>query len=306
MDRINFHHLLYFWMTVREGTVSRASAALRLAQPTLSAQIRTLERAIGHPLFRRQGRRLELTEVGRVVHSYADEIFSLGRELTDVLAGRVTGKPLHLRVGVADAVPKRIAFQLIEPAIRLAEPVRLAVREDRVDRLLAALVSHDLDLVISDTPAGPGARVRVFNHLLGECGTVLLAAPRLARRHRRGFPRSLDGAPFLLPAAGTAQRRALDEWLERHRVIPIVAGEIEDSALLKAFGEAGVGIFAAPAAIARAVCRQHGVAKVGIADGIRERFYAISAERRLAHPAVVAISNEARRKVFAAGRRAED
>ena len=301
MDRLNYHHLLYFWMTVREGTVSRASAVLRLAQPTVSAQIHTLERSLGHELFRRAGRRLELTDVGRMVFAYADDIFSLGRELSDALGGRMRGRALHLRAGIADGVPKLISYRLLEPALALAEPVHLTIREDRTDRLLAALAAHELHIVFTDAPAGSGAPVRVFNHLLGECGVVLLARPAVARRWGRDFPAGLDGAPFLLPAAGTMMRRELEEWFGRVGIRPRIVGEFDDPALAKVFGQAGAGIFAAPAAIETEVRRQYGVASVGRVEGARERFYAISAERRLAHPAVVAISDTARARLFPPG-----
>jgi LysR family transcriptional activator of nhaA len=200
---------------------------------------------------------------------------------------------------VADGVPKLVSYRLLEPALRIAEPVHLTIREDRTDRLLAALGAHELDIVFTDAPAGPGAPVRVFNHLLGECGVVLLARPALARPWRRRFPAGLDGAPFLLPAAGTMMRRGLDEWFQRVGVRPRAVGEFDDPALVKVFGQAGAGIFAAPSAIEREVRRQYGVARVGLVEGARERFYAISAERRLAHPAVVAICDTARARLFA-------
>lgn len=298
MDRLNYHHLHYFWLTAREGTVSRASALLRLSQPTLSAQIRALETALGEKLFQRAGRRLELTDVGRLVFSYADEIFSLGREMTDTLASRVPRRPLRLQVGVADVMPKLVAYRLVEPALRLADPVRVVVREGPAERLLSALITHDLDIVLSDAPAGPGARVNVYNHLLGTCGIVLLAATDRAAALRRRFPESLDGAPFLLPTAGAVLRRTLDDWFARRSIQPRIVGEFDDTALIKVFGESGAGVFAAPAAIEREVRRQHRVARIGVLDGAREEFYAISTERRLVHPAVVAISDGARRRLF--------
>lgn len=298
MEWLNYHHLLYFWTVARTGGVSAASAELRLAQPTISGQLRMLEEHFGEKLFHRVGRRLELTDVGRLVYRYADEIFTLGRELTDAVRGRPTGRPLRVAVGVADQVPKLIAYRLMEPALKLAEPVRLVCHENKTERLLADLAVHALDLVLTDAPLDPTIKVRAFSHLLGECGTTIFAARALADRHRRRFPQSLDGAPFLLPTDNTVLRRSLDQWFAQHDVRPVVVSEFADSALLNAFGERGVGCFAAPTAIEAEVKRQYGVQVIGRIEQVRERFYAISVERRLKHPAVVAISEAAKEKLF--------
>jgi LysR family transcriptional regulator, transcriptional activator of nhaA len=298
MEWMNYHHLLYFWLVAKEGSLARASAALRLAPSTVSGQIRALEQALGEKLFARSGRRLVPTEIGRVVFRYAQEIFALGNELQDVLKGRSTGRPLRLLVGVADVVPKRVARRLLAPALELAEPVKIVCREDKPDRLLAELAVHDLDIVIADAPAGPSTRIRAFSHLLAECGVVFCAAPKLAAAHRRGFPASLDGAPLLLPAEGSTLRRSLDQWFGLHSIQPRVVGEFDDSALLKVFGQAGTGIFPVPALIADEVQRQYQVRRVGRVDRVRERFYAISVDRKLKHPAVIAISEAARRKLL--------
>src|SRR5437867_4834065 len=276
VERLNYHHLLYFWMVAREGTVARASEKLRLAQPTLSGQIRALEVAFDEKLFERAGRKLRLTEMGRVVFRYADEIFSLGRELVDSVNGRATGRPLRLAVGVADGLPKLVAYRLIEPALALPEPVRLAVHAQSTEKLLAALVLNELDVVLTDRLAGPGVRMRVFNHLLGACGATLFAAPKLAAKYRRRFPRSLDGAPFLLPGETSTLRRGLEQWFGRERIRPRIIGEFDDSTLIKVFGQAGAGVFAAPSIIEPSVRKQYGVAFVGHLDEVRERFYAIS------------------------------
>ncbi|HMI91180.1 MAG TPA: transcriptional activator NhaR [Polyangiales bacterium] len=297
MEWLNYHHLLYFWLVAKEGSLARASAALRLAPSTVSGQIRALEQALGEKLFARSGRRLVPTEIGRVVFRYAQEIFALGGELQDVLKGRSTGRPLRLMVGVADVVPKRVARRLLAPALELDEPVRILCREDKPDRLLAELAVHDLDIVIADAPVGPSTRIRAFSHLLAECGVVFCAVPKLAAAHRRGFPASLDGAPLLLPAEGSTLRRSLDQWFALHSIQPRVVGEFDDSALLKVFGQAGHGIFPVPAMIADEVQRQYQVRRVGRADRVRERFYAISVDRKLKHPAVIAISEAARRKL---------
>ncbi len=298
MEWLNYHHLLYFWVVACHGSVTRAAAELRLAQSTVSTQLRTLENMLGEKLFARTGRRLVLTDVGRLVFRYADEIFGLGRELLETVKGRPTGQPMRLTVGIADAVPKLIAYRLLRPALAVAEPVRIICREDMPDRLLAELAVHGLDLVLSDTPIGPTTKVRAFNHLLGECGVTFFGTPALARTCRRGFPRSLGGAPMLLPTDNTALRRSLDDWFESEDIRPRVASEFEDSALLMAFGQAGMGLFPAPSAIERQVRSQYGVVVVGRLDTVRERFYAISGERRLKHPAVVAISEAARQRVF--------
>jgi LysR family transcriptional activator of nhaA len=298
MEWLNYHHLLYFWAVAKEGSVSRAAQKLRLAQPTLSGQIRQLERQLDEKLFRRQGRYLALTDVGRVVYRYADEIFGLGRELMDVVKSRPTGRPLRLTVGVADALPKLIAHRLLEPAFRLDEPLHLVCREGRSDRLLAELALHALDLVVSDAPIPPQVGVKGFSHLLGECGVTIFGTAELARRLRRGFPRSLDGAPMLVPTDDNVLRRSLDQWFDAHAVRPRRIGEFEDSALLKTFGQAGHGLFAGPTVIEREIARQYGVRVVGRLDEVRERFYAISPERRLQHPAVLALTRSARDELF--------
>jgi LysR family transcriptional activator of nhaA len=298
MEWLNYHHLLYFWLAAKTGSVTQASNELHLSQSTVSAQIRALEQALDEKLFRRHGRRLVPTEVGRLVFQYADEIFALGRELVDTVKDRPTGRPLRLNVGVADVLPKLVAHRLVAPALALDLPVRLVCTEGKPPQLLAELAQHRLDVVLSDMPADPGVAVKVFTHLLGECEVVLVAVPALAARHRRGFPRALDGAPLLLPTTGTAMRRALEQWMEGLAIRPLVVGEFEDTALMQAFGREGVGIFPIPSVVERAVCRQYGVRVVGRVPEVRERFYAISAERRLKHPAVVAISSAAKADLF--------
>ncbi len=299
MEWLNYHHLLYFYTVAREGSVTRAARQLRLAQPTLSGQIRKLEAHFDEKLFERQGRSLVLTEMGRVVYRYADEIFSLGRELTDTLRGRPTTRPARLAVGISDAVPKLVTHRLLEAALCLPEPVRIVLREGKTDDLLAALAVQAFDLVIADAPLGPHLKVRAFNHLLGESGVTFLATAALARAHRRRFPKSLDGAPMVVPTENTALRRALEQWFEQVGVRPRIVAEIEDSALMKVFGQHGAGIFPAPEVLAAAVRRQYRVEAVGSAAEVRERFYAISVERRIKHPAVAAITARAQRELFA-------
>jgi LysR family transcriptional activator of nhaA len=298
MEWLNYHHLLYFWMVVRQGGIARAGAELHLRPSTLSTQIRQLEESLGEKLFTKEGRRLVPTDAGRLVYGYADEIFSLGREILEVVKRRRGPAGLRLTVGVADAIPKLVALRLLQPALKATAPVRIVCREDRHERLLSALALHELDLVLSDVPVSSAIGVRAFNHLLGECGVTFFATPAVADRLRGRFPQNLGGARFLLPTENSSLRRSLDGWFDANSIRPAVVGEFEDDALLKAFGQADLGAFAAPSVIEREVVRQHRVRVLGRTDGIRERFYAISAERRLKHPAVVAISEAARSKLF--------
>ena len=267
----------------------------------MSAQVRALEKSLGEKLLEKRGRQLVPTEMGRLVHRYADEIFALGGELVDTVKGRPTGQPVRLLVGVADAVPKIVARMLLEPAWSIPEPLRLECYEGNPERLLAELSLYALDVVISDAPLPAGSSVRAYSHLLGETPIRFFAHHALAKRHRRGFPRSLDGAPMLLPTSNTTLRRTLDTWFERRRIRPHVIGEFEDTGLLKAFGMRAYGIFAAPAVLENELMRAYGAVPLGDAAGVRERYYAITVERRIAHPAVVAISEAARGELF--GRR---
>ena len=298
MESLNYHHLLYFWTVAREGGISKAAGKLRLSQPTISAQIKILEATLGERLFQRQGRTLVLTDVGRVVDRYATEIFTAGGELLETLKGRPSGRAPRLAVGVANAVPKLVVYRLLRSAIEAAEPVQITCSEGDPEQLLAQLATHALDVVISDTPASPHVRVKVFNHLLGESGTTFFAGRQLARRLRRRFPRSLNGAPMLLPTINTSLRRALEQWFAAEGLRPVVAGEFEDPALMKTFGESGRAVFPAPTAIEGEVLRSHRVAVVGRASTVRERYYVISVERRLKHAGVAAITSAARTEMF--------
>lgn len=298
MEWLNYHHLLYFWVVAKEGTIAAACKELNLAQPTISAQLRTLERSLGEKLFTRVGRNLALTETGHVVYRYADDIFSLGRDLLDTVKGRPTGRPIRFNVGVADVLPKLVAYRLLEPALHLSEQVQLVCHEGSPAELLTRLATYDLDLVLSDSPIGPGVKVRAFSHLLGECGVSIFGTKELAAKYRRRFPKSLDGAPFIIPTANTALRRALEHWFDSEDIRPSVSGEFEDSALLKVFGQAGVGLFCSPTVIEKEVQRQYSVKVVGRLESVRERFYAISVEKKVKHPAVLAIADEARQKLF--------
>jgi LysR family transcriptional regulator, transcriptional activator of nhaA len=300
MQWLNYHHLLYFWVVAREGSITQASKQLRLAHPTISGQIHQLEEALGEKLFLRQGRNLALTDAGRLAFRYADEIFALGREFQEAIKGRSSKQPMRLVVGVSDVLAKSIVHRILEPAFQLEAKVCVVCREDRsLDAFMDELTSHTVDVVLSDTPAGSGTSVRTFSHPLGECGTSFFAVPRLARTCRRGFPRSLDGVPVLLPSGASTFRRALDEWFESHSVRPVVVAELDDLALASAFGEAGKGVFAAPDVLAKEIRKRHGVQLVGRAPAVRQRFYAISVERKIKHPGVAAICEVARKHIFA-------
>ncbi len=292
MEWLNYHHLYYFWTVARTGSISAASEELRLAPPTISNQLRKLEESLGEKLLRRSGRRLVLTDRGRIAMRYADEIFSLGREFTGTMKSRPTGRPLRFSVGIADVLPKLIAYKLLEPAFHLDVPIKIVCREDRPDHLLADLAVHDFDIVLSDAPASPATNIRAFSRLLGECGVSFFASRRL-RVGPQKFPRMLDGAPFLVPTENSAFRRSLDEWLNTKDIRPNVVGEFEDFALLRVFAEEHHGMYAAPAVIERELVR-YGSKKIGHTEDIRVRFYAISVERKLEHPAVVAVCEVAR------------
>jgi LysR family transcriptional regulator, transcriptional activator of nhaA len=302
MEWLNYHHLLYFWLVAREGGLVQAGKILRLSHPTLSAQIHTLEAQLGEKLFEKVGRKLTLTDMGRVVFRYADEIFSLGREMMDAVKDRSSGQPLRLDVGVVDVVPKVVVKALLEPAMALLEPVRLVCRENTYERLLADLALHALDIVIADAPVPAGSSIRAFNHLLGETGISFFGTKALAQLYKRGFPNSLHGAPMLLPLEHLALRRSLNQWFDRNDIKPKVVAEFEDSALLNVFGADGSGLFAASSVVERKVIEQYGVQLVGRVPQVKERFYAISVEKRLKHPAVVAISDAARHALFAGQR----
>lgn len=294
MNRLNFNHLRCFWAVARDGSIARACETLGLSQPTISKQIIDLEDSFDQPLFHRSGRRLLLTELGRTVYAYADDIFSLGQELLQAVDGQATDKPLRLHIGVSDAVPKLLTRLVIEPALAVEQPVRVVCREGKTDRLLADLAISALDVVITDAPLAVGERVRAHSHRLGESAVGLFGRPELAARVAEGFPKSLASVPLLLPTENTAMRQSVDRWLQKRRVVPWVLGEFEDSALLKAFGEAGHGLFFAPLAVESQIVEHFGVERVAIAEGVREAVYAVTADRRITHPGVAAVIGTAR------------
>ncbi len=296
----NYRQLHYFQAVAKSGGIARAAEQLHLTPQTLSGQIGQLEDRLGVELFRRAGRRLELTEAGRLALSYADEIFQVGGELEEALRNWHAERPFLFRVGIADVVPKSIAYRLLAPALALPEQVRMVCREDKLERLLAELAVHRLDMVLADSPMPPGMDVKGYSHRLGDCGMSFLAAPALAATLEGEFPRLLDRAPLLIPGEDSAVRAPLLRWLRAANIHPRLVGEFDDGALMKAFGQAGAGVFAMPNAIAAEVARQYGVVAVGATEAVRERFFLITVERRISHPAARVVSEAARSGLFTA------
>lgn len=299
MAQLNYKHLRYFWAVAKSGAIVRASEQLHLTPQAISGQLGEFEATLGVALFRRVGRGLELTEAGQRIYRYAEEIFVLGDELLAAAHNPSMNAVAPFRVGIADSVAKSVAYRLVEPAMRLTEPVRLVCREGRLHALLAELSVHHLDMVIADRPMPNNLHVRGYNHFLGESSLTLFAAPSLASQLQAPFPDLLNDAPFLMPGEDVAIRGKLEQWFEAHRLRPRIVGEFDDSALLKAFGQAGAGLFVAPTAIAGFVTEQFSVLAMGVIDSISEELFAITTERRNTHPAIVAISQAARREFLA-------
>jgi len=291
--RLNYQHLLYFWAVVRAGSLTKACEELHLSAPTVSAQLRTFEERIGKKLLTKSGRKLLPTKVGRTVFSYAEEIFAVGADLLHALDEQGSMRPMRLTVGIDDVVPKEIAQRLLEPVLDLAQPVQLTCREGTLEHLLASLRLHEIDVVLSDSPVTPSLNHQAYNHLLGSCGESWMASPELAQRLRKGFPRSLQGAPMLLPTADTAIRRSLDQWLDSVGVQPLIVGEFEDYALLREFARAGRGVAPFPEVLRQPFRRESSLAFVGSASKVQAQFYAISLERKIENVAVAAICEEA-------------
>lgn len=296
---INYKHLHYFWAVAHEGGVARASERLHLTPQTISGQLSLLEEQLGTELFKRVGRNLEITETGRLVLSYADEIFSLGGELEEVIYQLPENRPQLFRVGVVDVLPKSIAHRILQPALQMQEPVRMICREASLDTLLAELSVHRLDLVLADRPIPSTVSTRGFSHKLGECDVSFFATQKLVKKLKGDFPDCLEGMPMLLPGNGTQLRSAIDQWRNKHHIHPRIVAEFDDSALMKAFGQQGAGIFIAPAAIESEVELQYQVKTIGRIDQVKEQFYAISVERRILHPVVSEIMESARETLFA-------
>ncbi len=297
MQWLNFHHLLYFWTVAREGSVAAASRSLNLTQPTISNQIRTLERVMKTPLFDRIGRKLVLSQAGKIVFRYADDIFTTGRELSDMLAGGLVGRPVQFRAGIVDTLPKLVAYHFLAPVLSLPEPVRLLCFEGTAQDLLSKLAMHELDVVLADAPLSTRLGLRAYDHHLGRSSVSVLGIKPLAARYRRQFPKSLNGAPFLLPMAGSALRRSLEKYFDAQNLRPRIVGEFADSALLKAFGEKGAGLFAVPSLVEADVRGRNGIQLVGRVESITEEFYVVSMECKVRHPGVEAITRSARQEL---------
>lgn len=298
MVRLNYHHLHYFWTVARAGGITRASRELRVSKPTISSQLRQLELVLGRDLFEKRGREIALTEAGRLAFEYANRIFGLGEEMVQVFRHDAEPFSQKLVVGVADILPKAVVGKLLEPALKLDPPVRIVCREDRrVEEFVAELGLHTLDIVLSDSPLSPGLGLRAFSHLLGECGTTVFATGRLGKL-QGAFPRSLEGAPCLMPGAHSVLRRAVDEWLRVERIAPRIVAEFDDGALMNVFGQNGAGFFFGPSVLEREIEQLYRVRAVGAISALRQRFYAITGERRIKHPAALAITQSARKDLF--------
>ncbi len=300
MEWLNYHHLLYFWVAAKTGSIVAATKELHLSHPTISGQIHRLEEVLGQKLFLRKGRSLVLTDAGRVAYGYAEEIFALGRDFMDTVKGRPSGGTLRLVVGASDSLPKSIVNRMLEPAFKLEKGVRVVYREDRtIESFLAELASYSIDVLLTNAPAASELPVRTFSHLLGECGTAFLAAPALAKACRRRFPMSLDKMPFLVPSNTSVLRHALDGWFDSNGIRPTIVAELDDSALTREWGETGLGVFPVPDVVVNDILRRWDLQIVGQAPELKQSFYAISVERKIRHPAVLAICEVARKSIFA-------
>lgn len=294
LQELNFSHLLYFWAVARDGSIASACERLQLRQPTISMQIRKLERSLGHRLFDRSGRNLVLTDVGRTVFDYADEMFSLGRELLGTLRGLPGKRTGRLHVGIPTFLPKSITYRLLQPILEMPQPTQLICHEAELGELVNGLARHKFDAILSDRPIYATMGARCFNHLLGESEIALCAAPVLAAKYRENFPDSLDGCPLLLPSAATEIRRMLDRWFDERPFSPRVVAEFDDMALMKEFGGGGGGVFPVPSVMLEDLQRQYSVELVGHLDEVSVRYYVVTTERKLTHPATVVIAQSAK------------
>lgn len=297
MRNLNYNHLYYFWVVAREGSIAKASEILFLTPQTVSGQIRILESHLGEKLFTKAGRNLMLTDFGHTLFQYAEDIFKLGSELLDLINGRTNTGQLIFRVGISDHIPKPIAYKIIEPALRTKRPTRIICHEGKIDDLVGELSIHKLDLVLAGNPVNPNLSVRVYNHLLGQSGVSFFASPGTSDQ-RRAFPDLLRGAPMLVPTTDSVMRRSLEKWFEEEDIHPKITGEFDDGALMMAFGQAGAGIFAAPSVIKNEIRRQYKVDILGSTDRISEDYYAITAERKLKHPLILAVHDAAQSQLF--------
>lgn len=294
MRHLNYSHLLYFWTVASDGSIAKASKTLHLTPQTISGQLKLLDDIVGEPLFERVGRGLALTDAGKVVYQYAEEIFSLGAELAQRVNNGELGAEASLTVGIVESVAKLTTYRILEPSVTGAQPLKITCREGSLEQLLGDLAIHQLDIIISDRPVPNGLSVKAYNHKLGESEIGMYAHRKVAAKYRKKFPAALDQAPILMPVKGHALRRNLDDWFDQRGIVPKVIAEFDDSALLKAFGQANVGLFAAPDSIREPIERMYGVRRIGLIDGVKETYYAISRERKLQHPMVLSVIETAR------------
>jgi LysR family transcriptional activator of nhaA len=299
MEWLNYHHLRYFWVVAKEGGLKKAAEKLHVSQPSISEQIKELEEALGEPLFRRSGRSNVLTDAGQIVLRYAEEIFGLGAELMRAVKQRPGVQSLRFYVGVADAIPKLVVNDILKPVLTMPQTVHIICREGKMEDLLAQLAAHRLDVVLADEPASSSLKFKAFTHLLGESGVCFCAAPRLAARLRKGFPASLHDAPALLPTENTALRRCLEQWFQRQQIRPRVVAEFDDAALMKVLAVDGRGFAPIPEVVAGEAISRYKLQKVGATRECKEQFYAITAERRIIHPAAAVITQNAQACLFA-------
>ena len=297
-DNINYKHLHYFWVVAKEGSIAKAATKLHITPQTISGQLSMLEDRLNQPLFARVGRGLQLTKTGRLVLRYADEIFELGRELSDVLRGAPQIGASEFIVSAASAIPKTIVYKIIEPALHLSDDINLVSKEGPIDSILADLAVHEVDMVLTDTPLSSAFSIKAYNHFLGESGLSFFAAPSLALQLQGEFPACLNHNPVLLPTKQYAIRQLFDRWANDMDLFPIIKGQFDDSALMKAFGQAGIGVFFMPTVIEQEVGKQFQVEVIGRTEDIKQRFYAVSSERKVTHPAVAAICDGARDIIF--------
>ncbi|MBX7103267.1 MAG: LysR family transcriptional regulator [Gemmataceae bacterium] len=298
MESLNYHHLYYFWHVGRESSVARACERIGVSQPTISSQISLLEQSLGEKLFVRSGRNLVLSDAGKLVFGYADQIFNTGREMQLALRGRVAGPRERLVVGIVDILPKTLVGKILSPLLGQPDSPLLVCQEDKPDRLVAELAQHNLDLVLTDALPGHGVKARAHGHLLGESAISFFASPKIADHLKGPFPDCLDGAPMLMPVRNSTMWRTLDDWFESIKVVPRVVGEFADSALMKAFGQKGVGIFPAPQVVESDVTDQFGVRSVGTAPRIRDRIYCLTINRTPKDAAILKLIESARTRIF--------
>ncbi|MCG8379019.1 MAG: transcriptional activator NhaR [Proteobacteria bacterium] len=294
---INYKHLHYFWTVAREGSIAGASKTLHITPQTISGQLTMLEESVGEKLFRRQGRGLTLSEKGRLVFRYADEIFNLGKELQDVIRGASPVGQLEFAVGILDCIPKTIAYKLLTPGLQTGFDISITCKEGPIDHILSELAVHKLDMVLADMPLTSSYNIKAYNHFLGESGITFFAKPEMSKQFSKNFPKSLNNAPILIPTENSTIRRAIDQWFDELEVYPKIMGEFDDSALLKAFGQGGVGIFFMPTVIEKDICKQFNVNIIGRTAKVKEQFYAISTERKIKHPAIASICKAAKQKI---------